>query len=156
MPKPKYLLLICFLGLINTVCADEVLPPDEAFALTVKVKNKNTLLLSWDIADQHYLYQQKFKFTSATTGITLGQPIFPAGEIKQDKFFGTVTIYREHLDIELPLQYYSPELNKLDLNVSFQGCADVGICYMPIEKTVAIDLAISSLLQRLDTLLQGK
>lgn len=153
---PKYFLLIYFLCLSNTIYADDVLPPDEAFALTVNVKNKNTLLLSWDIADQHYLYQQKFQFASATTGITLGQPIFPAGETKQDKFFGTVTIYRQHLDLELPLQAYSPEFKTLDLKVTYQGCADVGICYMPIEKTVAINLATSSLLQRLDTLLQGK
>ncbi|MDP3010629.1 MAG: protein-disulfide reductase DsbD family protein [Methylococcales bacterium] len=140
---------------MNTVCADDVLPPDEAFALTVKVKNKNTVLLSWDIADQHYLYQQKFQFTSMTTRIKLGQPIFPAGDIKQDKFFGTVTIYRQHLDLELPLQTYSPELNTLDLKVTYQGCADAGICYMPIEKTVTVDLATRNFLQRIGTLLDG-
>jgi thioredoxin:protein disulfide reductase len=150
---PKLFFAILLFCLINTVCADDVLPPDEAFALTVNVKNKNTLLLSWDIADQHYLYQQKFKFASATTGITLGQPVFPAGESKQDKFFGTVTVHRQHLEIELPLQFHSPELNKLDLKVTFQGCADIGICYMPIEKTVAIDLANSSLLQSIGALL---
>ena len=35
-------------------------------------------------------------------------------------------------------------MNKLTLEVTFQGCADVGVCYMPIKETVSLDLSDES------------
>ena len=35
-------------------------------------------------------------------------------------------------------------MNKLTLEVTFQGCADIGVCYMPIKETVSFDLSDES------------
>jgi thiol:disulfide interchange protein DsbD len=81
---------------------------------------------------------------SRTPGINVGEPSFPIGHSKHDANFGDVEIYRDHLDVEVLVQRQEPKLNKLMLEVTFQGCADVGVCYMPIQKTVALDLSDES------------
>ena len=43
--------------------------------------------------------------------------------------------------MEVPLKRDDPKLKSVTLDVTFQGCADVGVCYMPIKKTVSFDLS---------------
>jgi thiol:disulfide interchange protein DsbD len=134
------LVLICCLStLAYADDAQEPLPPDEAFALTVTTK-ADKLLLTWQIADGYYLYQHKFAISSKTPDISLAKPSFPASESKNDPFFGAVAIYRKQLTLEIPLQRQIATDRTLTVDVSFQGCADKGICYLPIYKTLTFDL----------------
>ncbi len=121
------LLIIC-----SATFADEPLPPDEAFQF--QFQNTDKLRLSWQIADGYYLYQHKFRFTSLTKEVELGEAIFPDAEMKQDENFGEVKIYHHHLEIEVPIK--SSNTSAITLDVTFQGCAEAGICYLPIKKTV--------------------
>jgi thioredoxin:protein disulfide reductase len=136
---------ILFIGLfwlqsVLATDADELLQPDQAFQLTAKVITADKVKLSWQIADGYYLYRQKFNFNSLTTGITLTEPKFPTGENKHDQFFGTVEIYHDHLELDLPITRQNPEINKIDLEISYQGCAEIGACYLPIQKRLTLDL----------------
>ncbi len=139
----KFLFLLAFLfsGQVFAVDSADLLPPDQAFQFTYKVNKADKLLLSWDIADGYYLYRQKFKFVTLTPGITVVEPVFPAGQTKEDTTFGKVEIFRDHLEVDVLVQRQDPKLNKLTLAVTFQGCADIGVCYMPIHKTVTVDLS---------------
>lgn len=137
-------LVFWFSGQAIAVDSANLLPPDQAFQFTSKVNKADKLLLSWDIANGYYLYRNKFKFVSLTPGIKVGEPSFPASETKHDATFGTVEIFRDHLEVELTIERQDPKLNKLTLEVAFQGCADVGVCYMPIKKTVSFDLSDES------------
>ena len=119
-----------FAGQVFAVESAGVLPPEQAFQFTHQVKKADRLLLSWDIATGYYLYRHKFNFVSLTPGITVGKQSFPASHTKHDEFFGDVDIFRDHLEIEIPLQRQEPALNTLILEVAFQGCADVGVCYI--------------------------
>ena len=134
-----------FAGQVFAVESAGVLPADQAFQFTYQVKKADRLLLSWDIATGYYLYRHKFKFVSLTPGIKMGEQSFPASHTKHDEFFGDVEIYRDHLEADITLQRQDPELNKLILEVAFQGCADAGVCYMPIKKTVSFDLPAESI-----------
>ncbi|MDD4904822.1 MAG: protein-disulfide reductase DsbD [Methylobacter tundripaludum] len=141
-------LMVClsfwFAGQAFAVDSADLLPPDLAFQFTSKLLKADRLLLSWDIANGYYLYRHKFKFVSSTPGLKLGEPSFPASDTKHDKFFGDVEIFRDHLEVEVPLQRQDPKLDKLMLEVTFQGCADVGVCYMPIQQMVSFDLSDKS------------
>ena len=137
-------LALWFASLAFAVDSVDLLLPDQAFQFTSKVKKADRLLLSWDIANGYYLYRNKFKFVSLTPGIKVGEPSFPASHTKHDEFFGNVEIFRDHLEVEVPLQRQDPKLNKLMLELTFQGCADAGVCYMPIQKTVSFDLSDES------------
>ncbi|MCK9638225.1 MAG: protein-disulfide reductase DsbD [Methylobacter tundripaludum] len=141
-------LLICLMfgvaGQAFAADSADLLPAEQAFQFTSKVKKSDKLLLSWDIANGYYLYRNKFKFVSLTPDIKVGEQIFPPGHTKQDKFFGDVEIFRDHLEVEVALQRQDPKQDKLVLEVTFQGCADAGVCYMPVQQTVSFDLADES------------
>jgi thiol:disulfide interchange protein DsbD len=71
----------------------------------------------------------------------VGKTSFPASLTKHDATFGTVEIFRDHLEAEVFLQRQDTKLNKLMLELNFQGCADAGVCYMPVKETVSLDLS---------------
>jgi len=110
------------------------LPPDRVFSLSVERSARNDIVLSWTIAPNTYLYRDKFEIHGDD-----GNPIrvaLPSGETKDDPTFGVTEIFHERLQLFIA----AAELETLDgLKVTYQGCAEQGICYPPIEKT--IDLA---------------
>jgi len=142
--KFLFCLAIWFSGQAFAIDSAELLPPDQAFQFTSKVKKADRLLLSWDIANGYYLYLNKFKFVSLTPGIKVGEQTFPASQTKNDATFGKVEIFRDNIEVEVFLQRLDPKLDKLTLEVTFQGCADIGVCYMPIKETVSLDLSDES------------
>jgi thiol:disulfide interchange protein DsbD len=122
----------------------EFLPPDEAFAFTAGVNDSNSLEASWNIADGYYLYRNKLVFSiSGDDGITLGEPVIPAGKVKEDPGIGKTETYRSNLNIPLPLQRSHGDAATLQLTVTFQGCADAGLCYPPMTRTVALEVPAS-------------
>jgi thioredoxin:protein disulfide reductase len=119
---------------------DELLMPEEAFALEASILDADTLVAEWRIADGYYMYRDKFGFESDTPGITLGTPRIPDGTVKEDEFFGRVETYRNHIRIEIPIQRAAGVPATLALKTKSQGCADIGICYPPLTQTASLDL----------------
>jgi len=120
---------------------EEPLMPDQAFKLKARMLDANTLRAEWDIADDYYLYRGKFKFEPQGSGVTLGEGNYPKGKIKDDEFFGRMETYRKHVAIDIPVSGAS---GSLTLDITSQGCADMGICYPPQTKTVTLDIPAAS------------
>jgi thiol:disulfide interchange protein DsbD len=118
---------------------EEPLMPDQAFALSTKVIDANTVRAEWIIADKYYLYRNKFKFISKTEGIAVKPGSYPKGEIHEDEFFGKVETYRGKVAIDIPLNR-TGSAKTLVLDITSQGCADMGICYPPQKQTVSFKL----------------
>jgi len=114
---------------------DEFLPPDEAFQLSVKMVSDNKVALSVMIAEGYYLYREKFAFESATEGVSILPYELPAGVIKEDEFLGRTEVYHSSFAIDLVLSGQSAD-GKFQLVAKYQGCAEKGICYPPISKTI--------------------
>ncbi|MGA9851968.1 MAG: protein-disulfide reductase DsbD [Gammaproteobacteria bacterium] len=117
-------------------------PPDQVFHFTAYAKDTGTVAVSWQIADGYYLYRQKFHFASSDPNAALGVPDFPQGEIESDQYFGTSEIYRHKVDAMIPVTR-SGKAGEFMLTATYQGCADKGLCYPPITKTIAINFAAS-------------
>ena len=130
-------------GLASLLGADsadeEFLPPDEAFQLSVNAVSGNEVAVSVLIADGYYLYKEKFAFESATAGVNVLPYQLPAGDIKEDEFLGRTEVYHARFAINLELSGKSAD-GKFQLIAKYQGCADKGICYPPVSKTVDIAL----------------
>jgi thiol:disulfide interchange protein DsbD len=92
----------------------------------------------FQVADGYYLYRHRFQF--AAEGISFGEPALPPGKPKKDDAFGEVEIYRKELVFTLPVSAGQPPF---DLQLTSQGCADIGICYPPQTTTVSVALASS-------------
>jgi len=116
---------------------EELLPADKAFAFKANVVN-NEIVLDWNVAEGYYLYKEKIKISSDFSS-QLGVAKFPPAKIKNDEFFGKVGVYRKSVKVKIPV--LEGETDSLLLNVTFQGCADLGVCYPPITKTVALDIS---------------
>jgi thiol:disulfide interchange protein DsbD len=109
---------------------NQFLPVDEAFEFEFQQKG-NELTLMWDIADSYYMYQHRFQVKSAVK--LAAQPELPPGEAHFDEFFGETTVYRDSVQITYTL--HSAKTDQ-EFIISYQGCADAGLCYPPTEKTV--------------------
>ena len=116
-----------------------ILEPDQAFAFSAEAADAKHLRLHWVIAPHHYLYRDKLNFKLKNAeGVTLGQPQVPAGEEKDDEFFGKIRVFHHELEVLLPLE---GEASRVTLEAGYQGCNETkGICYPPIHKTVSLDL----------------
>ena len=137
------IVFLCFVSWIShsavTFASDDILPPEQAFKISVKVLNFDQIEVSWDIAKGHYLYRNHIKFESKTNQIAVLTPVFPAGEKKHDENFGDVIIYRNKLRI--PVSFVaSKEITAIKLEVQYRGCADKGICYPPQKKVFDVNL----------------
>ncbi|MEA2117365.1 protein-disulfide reductase DsbD [Halovibrio sp. HP20-50] len=107
---------------------DDFLPVMEAFQPTAW-HDGDTLYIGIDIADEYYLYRHQLAVLSQTEGVTLSNPNIPEGIFTNDEFMGDVYVFRDQLLFEVPLEtaYSGP----LDIELTFQGCADAGLCYPP-------------------------
>lgn len=119
---------------------DDFLPPDEAFRFAAGMERPDSVALTWIIADGYYLYRDKIKVVSETPNVQIGKPLLPKGEIEHDETFGDTEVYREILEASLPVARAAGSSGTLSLKVTYQGCAEGGLCYNPITKTVALEL----------------
>ena len=135
------LLLLCALPPARAANADDLLEPDKAFRFSALALDAATVEVRYAIADGYYLYRERFRFAAEPASVTLGAPQFPKGQVHEDKFFGKQEIYRKEVRIRLPVEAAGAE--GLKLLVTSQGCADLGVCYVP--QVQSADLRLASL-----------
>ena len=127
-------------GLLGGVSSDDdFLPPDEAFRLSAAAEGGDAIALNWVIADGYYLYRHRVAVKTETSGFTVGVPVLPDGKKKTDEFFGQVEVYYQQLDATVPLER-AAGADTVELKVTYQGCADAGLCYPPITKMIDVTL----------------
>ena len=137
MRAPLIALLLLFSSLTQAFTSNQqdFLPVEEAFRFEV-MDDVEPNILVWQIADKHYLYRHRLGVTDAN-GETV--PIeYPEGLPHSDEFFGDTQIYRQLLQLTLDANAQRP------LEVTYQGCADAGLCYPPQTVTVGGEAATSA------------
>jgi len=133
-------LLLCFLLLCSFANAEDLLPPSIAFKPTARALDGQTIEVRFEIAKGYYLYRDKFHFSAEPSSVQLGMPVLPEGKEKDDDTFGKVQVYYKEALIRLPVERNSSGPLALTLNLTSQGCADVGVCYPPQKQTVSLEL----------------
>ncbi len=133
----RRLSLILVFGIGSAIAAEQPLPPDEAFKFSATLKGNDTVVARIILAKGHYLYKSKTRFAlNNASGVMLKEIQMPAGEMKNDPFFGMIEVYKVPITVTLPLER-SPKAEGLTLLATYQGCNEkLGICYPPTEKTV--------------------
>ena len=111
----------------------QFLPVDEAYQLTLLADGDQRLMLQWVIAPEYYLYRHAFKVqASDSEGNIAANLAVPDGLAKTDEFFGDVEVYYDALEALVALES-TTELAQI--KVTYQGCADAGLCYPPETKS---------------------
>ncbi len=129
-------LLVLAPAAIRAASDPELLEPDKAFRFTARVVDAATVEVRYGIADGYYLYRDRFRFAADPAAVTIGTPQFPKGEVHEDKFFGKQETYRREVLIRLPLQ--GAGADRFKLLATSQGCADIGVCYVPQEQSAEL------------------
>jgi thiol:disulfide interchange protein DsbD len=119
---------------------DDFLPPDEAFRFDALAQGTDRVRLNWEIADGYYLYRARIKVKTPSASVQLGATQFPPGQIKNDEYFGKQEVYHHELVATVPVARASGGPLDLPLEVTYQGCADAGLCYPPQTKTLSVHL----------------
>ena len=127
--------VLLLVGLSSTAFGQMPPPADDVFRLQASRDGSGVVMLDWTIAPGTYLYRDSLKVSDGGVPVALA---LPDGVDKDDPNFGHVEVYHNHVEAALP-----QELGTDRLTVRYQGCAEQGICYPPVEKT--IDLASLSI-----------
>ncbi len=135
----RLVLLLLALLPAAALAQEEPLPPDEAFPVRLYAVDADTLRAEWKVHEGYYLYRSKFGFSALTPGLELGEARIPRGEEKDDEFFGRVETLRHTVSVDLPIRS-RPETDTVEVEVRFQGCADLGVCYPPMKRTLRAHL----------------
>ena len=120
----------------------EFLPVGEAYQLDGALTSDGQLRLYWRIAEGYYLYQHAFKVV--TQGAELGDTLpldFPPAIAKTDEFFGDVSVYYDEVDLRTSLARGGESQT---LAITYQGCADAGLCYPPETEYLQVNVASGS------------
>src|SRR5258707_46013 len=129
-------LLILLALLVGTFAAGaaDLLEPEQAFRFSARVADAGHVEVRFTIADGYYLYRDRLRFSAE--GARLGPAELPAGLAHKDEFFGDMPIYRGAVTIRIPTQAEAG----FELKVVSQGCADVSVCYVPMESKANLQL----------------
>lgn len=111
----------------------QFVPVDQAFAFDFKQQGSR-VTLNWQIRPGYYLYRQQIKLVPQQA--TLGAFTLPAGLSHKDEFFGEVAIFKQQLNLQVPLQQAAANAS---LSVTYQGCAEAGFCYPPETRIIPLD-----------------
>jgi len=128
------------LGANRNTAEPEFLEPDQAFRLIASADGPDKVRLEWVIHEGYYLYKSRIKVASTSTEAKLGAPALPAGKVKNDEYFGTQEVYHEGLIATVPVARAAGKAIELPIDVTYQGCADAGLCYPPVTKNLKVSL----------------
>lgn len=115
---------------------NDFLPVEEAFQYDVTTGPDNTIAIDWEITEGYYLYRSRLT-VSGNNG-TVERVESPAGQTITDEYFGESEVYYDSVRVTV-----APG-DAETLSLSWQGCAEAGLCYPPQTATVAVPGADSA------------
>jgi thiol:disulfide interchange protein DsbD len=113
----------------------DFLPPDVAFRLAAHLDG-DLIKVRWVIADGYYLYRQKIEVRPESPDLQVQALLLPRGVMKTDPYLGTQEIYTQQVEVAVPFTRIDFGAHPIQIKVTYQGCAEAGLCYPPITKVI--------------------
>lgn len=127
-------------GALNGQGASEFPPPDEVFFPDLYAVDGNTVEVGFRILPGYYLYKDKISVRVLNEDVRAGTLELPKGKMKTDEFFGEQEVYYDEAVGRLSLARGSAVALDLDVELTYQGCADAGLCYLPQTTSLSVAL----------------
>jgi thiol:disulfide interchange protein DsbD len=131
------------------VVDSQFLPPGEAFKVEAVAESADRIRVDFLVTPGYYLYRHRMSFAidtasgntaAGSVAATLGAADIPAGEEKEDEFFGRQQVFNEAVSVTVPVSRAPGGALELPLVVGLQGCADAGLCYPPEKRRMKVML----------------
>ena len=114
----------------------DFLPPDVAFRVGARIDG-SALRVRWVVADGYYLYRQKISVAAESPSLVVSGISLPRGTVKTDPYLGTQEIYTQQVEGTVAYRRLDYGAHPLEIKVTYQGCADAGLCYPSITKVLS-------------------
>ena len=118
---------------LEKITNNKVLSGDEAFTLNAHIQNDESIILTWTIKENCFLYKDKFK-TYLDNDLVENQKIEGEAIRINDIYFGNVDVFYNKVK-----QTVDRTEDLESLKVVYQGCNEKGFCYPPISKEIQVD-----------------
>ncbi|MDG1732269.1 MAG: protein-disulfide reductase DsbD [Thalassotalea sp.] len=111
---------------------NEFLPVEQAFQFDFN-QHQDQVEIYFAVADGYYLYKEKLVIK--TQGAEFSAPTLPKGKDHEDEYFGIQEVYYKQLKFTVPVAKVN---DNAQLIITYQGCAEKGLCYPPTKKIVPL------------------
>lgn len=134
MIKRCLIILICIFPLILKAAP---LPVNEAFKISTKPIDPNTIEIKLVMANNYFLYKDCLQIINTKdSDIQIGNITYPVPEEKINRQGQRFPVYQNKLLLTIPLLSEKPGENLIEIR--YQGCSDEGFCYPPERKWIKI------------------
>ena len=146
--KKILLILLTFIYSFSVELTTKVLEPNEAFR-TSFTKNQDSLTLKLELGKDIYLYDDKLKIL-----IKKPQEIEITKEINIPKAvaYEEYIVHFDNLNLTIPFDLLKSKIDskEFEIEIKFQGCSKLGLCYAPISEKhlLIIDEKIENLITK--------
>ena len=118
---------------LEKITNNKVLSGDEAFIFSAHIQDDESIILTWTIKENCFLYKDKFK-TYLDTDLVENQKIEGEAIRIDDIYFGNVDVFFNSVR-----QTIDNTEDVSSVKVVYQGCNEKGFCYPPISKEIQVD-----------------
>jgi thiol:disulfide interchange protein DsbD len=117
--------LVALLVGATSASAADFLDPSEAFKPSLSRDDRAITTLRYEIAPRYHLYRQRFELRDAA-GAAVNVQVPPGREVLDQALGERMVIWEREVNIPLPTP-----AKPVEWRVTYQGCADEGLCYPP-------------------------
>jgi thiol:disulfide interchange protein DsbD len=129
--------LCVLLARVSNGMAAEFLDSEQAFKVRGELGLDGAIVLHWDIAKGYKLYRDRISVNVESGDASIKDPVLPKGIDFVDPSSGEkMEIYHDHLVARVPV---ANAAGPFRIDVQYQGCAEDGLCYPPIDKVFAVE-----------------
>ena len=118
---------------LEKITNNKVLSGDEAFIFSAHMQDDESIILTWTIKENCFLYKDKFK-TYLDTDLVENKKIEGEAIRIDDIYFGNVDVFFNSVR-----QTIDNTEDVSSVKVVYQGCNEKGFCYPPISKEIQVD-----------------
>ena len=118
---------------LEKITNNKVLSGDEAFIFSAHIQDDESIILTWTIKENCFLYKDKFE-TYADADLVQDKKIKGEAIRINDIYFGNVDVFYNKV-----IQTIEKTEDLGSLKVVYQGCNEKGFCYPPISKEIQVD-----------------
>jgi len=113
----------------------------------IRPGDSSLITVKFSIASGYYMYSDRTRITpGAVHGLTFGEMKKSEGIKKEDPYVGTVFMYKDHAEIQIPVTADKETENGkkiIPLTVAYQGCSQA-VCFIPKEEHFTVELLVSA------------